>query len=172
MKSRKLILKMIAICFAVVAIPVLTAAQSVVPPVPIYGNSGLIGLNRGETVGIHFTNVGRYTRNVRLYFLDTEGRILKSSAQEVMPGKSVSMYLPYIEVGRGYDRVLVRAVAQMGYDLTEADPPGAGDPPSEHVVIIAIDVFNDVTGRTSFSLLLPAVRDPQIWFNPSQLGGN
>ena len=178
MKSSKLILKMIAICFAVVAIPVLTSAQSVVPPTPIYSMSGLVGITRGETVGIHFTNVGRYTRSVRLYFLDAEGRILKSSAERVMPGKSVNIYMSYAEVGKGYDRVLVRAVARFGDPPSEGDPPGESDPPAEadppgaDTAVCAVEAFNEATGKTSFSLLVPAVRDPQIWFAASQLGGN
>jgi hypothetical protein len=54
MKSSKLILKMIAICFAVVAIPVLTAAQSVVPPTPIYSMSGLVGIHPRRDCGNPF----------------------------------------------------------------------------------------------------------------------
>jgi len=138
--------------------------------------SGLVGITRGDTVGIHFTNVGRYTRSVRLYFLDAEGRILKSSAERVMPGKSVNIYMSYAEVGKGYDRVLVRAVARFADPPsesdppTESDPPAEADPPTEHTAVCAVDAFNEVTGRTSFSLLLPQVRDPQIWFAASQLG--
>jgi hypothetical protein len=166
MKSRSLFLKFFAACLALVATPIFTAAQTTELGSPLYCMSGLIGLNRTQAATLNFTNVDRQLRVAHLYFLDADGASLKSSTERVMPGQSVNLMLSYSEVaGRGYDgRVQLRGVIVLADPPGESDPPGEVTPPDPDLSISSLEVLDEATGKTSFGLLVPAVRNARIYF--------
>ena len=167
MNSRNLFNKLIATCLLLVALPFFSAAQSTTleEPLNIFAMSGLIGLSRGDAASLNFTNADRQLRVVRLYFLDTNGKPVKSSMERVSPGQSVRLVLSRDEIGDpGENRVPVRGVVVLSDPPSESDPPGETTPPDPDLVISSLEVFDAATGRTSFGLLLPAIRNPRIYF--------
>ena len=162
MKSHSLFEKMIVACFILVAIPIFTAAQSIEDGT-FFRMSSLIGLSKGESASLNVTNSSRAIIAIRFYFIDAEGRLLKSSSARVMPGQSLSLMLPYSELRDATGRVQVRGVVR-------ADPPGESDPPSESdppceadLVQSSLEVYDEATGKTSFGLLLPAIRGTNVY---------
>ena len=157
---------MIAICLVLVAIPLSLAAQSV--DEGTFRLSGLIGLSRGQAASLNVTNSSREVKEVHFFFIDIDGRLLKSSSGRVLPGQSMAMVLSHSEirdaVGDPTGRVQVRGAVRF------ADPPEPdADPPSE-LVISSLEVFDEATGKTSFGLLLPAVRGTNVYLPVTDVG--
>lgn len=165
MRSLRSSIKMIAACLVLAAIPSLTAAQSTEIP-DTFCVSGLIGLSRGQAVSLNFTNNAREVTVAHFYFLDTEGRLLKSSSVRVLPGQSLGLELSYRELrGASPGRAQIRGVVR----LTEPPEPDA-DPLSPDLVRSNLEIYDEATGKTAFGLLLPAIRNARLYFPYTDAG--
>ncbi len=165
MKSHSILKKIIATCLMVVAIPVFLAAQSrstevtTEPPPPDLWMSGLIGLVRGQAASLSITNSTRDVQEAQFFFLDMDGNLLKTSSARIMPGQSMGLTMSRSEVRDPSLRVQVRGVVRL------ADPPNPdADPPQPDLVLSSLEVFDESTGKTSFGLLVPAVRSVNVYF--------
>jgi hypothetical protein len=126
--------------------------------------SRLLNFSRGQAVSIDFCNVDRVTRDVKIYFIDSNGNQLKSSPMRVAPGQTVSLNFTFGELPRTSPvRVGVRGVVVL---VTPPDPDV--DPPNPDLSLANLEVYDVLTGRTSFGLLLPAVRNPNVYFPTDQ----
>ena len=181
MKSRSLSVRLIAVCLVLVAIPLSLAAQSIDDGT--FRLSGLIGISRGQAASLNVTNSSREVKEVRFFFLDVNGRLLKSSSGRVLPGQSMSMVLSRAEVrdpvGDPNGRVQVRGLVRFSTPPEpDADPPSPDaeppqpdvDPPSPDLVISSLEVFDEASGKTSFGLLLPAVRGTNVYLPVTDVG--
>jgi hypothetical protein len=151
------------------AMQLAASAQTIDPPRKFYYMSGLTFIARGEAVGIHFCNVNPEAREVKLYIMDANGRTLKSASGRVMPGETQGISFSFSELSRTSPiRVGVRGVAVLSDPPSEADPPDPdADPPSE-LGLVSMSVADVLTGRVSFSLLLPAVKNSRVFFPTDQ----
>jgi len=145
------------------AIPAMAAAQTIEAP-KLYLMAGLIHFTRGQAVSIDFCNVDRVTRDVKLYFVDANGNVLKTSSAQVAPGRSASLNFGYNELPRGSaSRMAMRGIIAI------ADPPSPdADPPNPDLTLGSIQIYDVLTGRTEFGLLVPAVRSLNVYFPTDQ----
>ena len=123
-------------------------------------SSGLFGLAVGEAASFHYVNLHRRQTEVELYFLDSDGKVLKQKQGLLLPYKALTLDLSFRELGSDGMRKLIRVHVR------------AGTPPDPIKGVASVDVSDEATGRTSFGLLLPAVArcfDPQP-DPPSQSG--
>jgi hypothetical protein len=159
---RSIFLNLIAASFAVLAIPAFAAAQTT--EVNVYLMSKLLNFTRGQAVSLNFTNVDRVERDARLYFIDANGHTLKTSAVRVVPGQSASLSILFTEVPRtSQTRVGVRGVVVL------ADPPDPdADPPQPDLSLANLEIYDVQTSKTTFGLLLPAVRSLNVFFPTDQ----
>src|SRR5829696_5116864 len=97
MKLRSLFKTITATCFILVAIPIFAAAQSSSDEVfhPDLMLSGLTGLARGQAASLNVTNSSHLVREAQFFFLDQNGRLLKSSSARLLPGQSLSLVLSH-----------------------------------------------------------------------------
>jgi|RhiMethySRZTD1v2_1073278.scaffolds.fasta_scaffold469654_2 hypothetical protein len=174
MRSINSLLKVAALAAALMAIPAIAAAQSIDVP-KLYLMSSLINFTKGQAVSIDFCNVDKVTREVRLYFVDVNGNVMKTSSARVAPGRAVSLNFTYGELPRGSaSRMAMRGIIAIGDPPSEADPPGEADPPteadppSENLSLGSIQVYEILTGKTTFGLLVPAVRNLNVYFPTDQ----
>jgi|SRR5688572_10640897 len=174
MRSSNSLLRVAALAVALMAIPAIAAAQTIeVPTLRLM--SSFIHFTKGQAVSIDFCNIDKVTRDVTLNFVDVNGNVLKTAPARVAPGQAVSLNFTYGELPRGSaSRMGIRgiiAVADLpteGDPPTEADPPSEADAPSEHLSLGSIQVYDVLTGKTTFSLLVPAVRDANVYFPANQ----
>jgi hypothetical protein len=170
---------MIAACLVLVAIPLSLAAQSIVDGT--FRLSGLIGLSRGQAASLNVTNSSREVKEVHFFFIDIDGRLLKSSSGRVLPGRSMGVVLSHSEIRDPVDptgRVQVRAAVRFSDPPNpDSDPPQPdSDPPQPdsdtpgELVISSLEVFDEATGKTSFGLLLPAVRSTNVYLPATDVG--
>lgn len=169
MKIRRIPFIIACACMLLVAMQAAASAQTIDPPRKFYYMSGLTHIARGEAVGIHFCNVNPEAREVKLYILDASGRVLKSASGRVMPGESQGISFSFSELPRTSPlRVGVRGVAVLADPPTEVDPPDPdADPPTE-LGLVSMSVADVLTGRVSFSLLVPAVKNSNVFFPTDQ----
>lgn len=161
MRLRRLVLQLVVASFALLAIPAFAAAQSI--DLNVYLMSRTIHFVKGQAVTIDFCNVDRVARDIKMYFVDENGNTLKSAAAHVLPGQTVSLNFTFGELPRGSAmRAAVRGA------IVVADPPGETNPPEPDLSLANIEIFDTQTGRTSFGLLVPAVRNPNILFPTDQ----
>jgi hypothetical protein len=101
---------------------------------------------------------------VKLYFVDINGNILKTASARVAPGQTVGLNFTYTEMPRSSAaRLGVRGVVKF------ADPPGPdADPPQLDLSLASMQIYDVLTGKTSFGLLLPAVRNADLYFPTDQ----
>ena len=84
-----------------------------------------------------------------MQFLDEDGNVLKTERVSVAPKHSFGLLLPASEIGGNPLRSQVRAVVRMRGSRTNR-------------LIGNVEIYDPVTGGTSFGLLLPASDfDPQ-----------
>jgi hypothetical protein len=168
-RSNTRVSRMIAACLVLVAIPLFLAAQSIGDG--YFRLSGLIGLSRGQAASLNVTNSSREVKEVHFFFIDIDGRLLKSSSARVLPGRSMGLVLSHSEVRDPTERVQVRGAVRFSDPPNpDADPPEPdADPPSE-LVISSLEVFDEATGKTSFGLLLPAVRGTNVYLPVTDVG--
>jgi hypothetical protein len=164
MRSRRLFLKVIAASFAFLAIPAIAAAQTTeLPSGNVYCMSSLLNFTRGQAMSLNFTNVDRQIRDVKLSFLDANGNTLKTASGRVVPGQSVSLSFSFAELPRMSPmRVGVRGVVVV------ADSLGETDPPEPDLSLSNMEVYDVLTGKVTFGLLLPAVRNANVFFPTDQ----
>ena len=165
MRSQRLFLTLIAASIALLAIPAIAAAQTTeLPRGNVYCMSSLINFTRGQAVSINFTNVDRQIRDIKLSFLDANGNILKTASGRVVPGQSVSLSWSFAELSRtSPTRFGVRGVAVV------VDPPEPdADPPDPDLSLSNMEVYDVLTGKVTFGLLLPAVRNVNVFFPTDQ----
>lgn len=111
--------------------------------------SSPVGLAAGQRASFHWTNLSNRQVGYEMFFLDADGRVLKVSRGLLLPARSIALELAYNELGSRDLREHTRAVLRVTGATTNPIP--------------SIEIFDEVTGRTSFGLLLPAVVgfDPQ-----------
>jgi len=169
MSAFRLSVKWIAACLMLVAVPLITVAQTA-PPAgasDTFYCSGLVGLSKDQTASISYTNMSREVKDVRFYFFDADGSLLKSSSGRVSPGQSLSSELSYrelriAEAGAARVRGTVRLTTPPEPD---ADPPSPdANPPQPDLGASSLYVFDEVTSKVTFGLLLPAIRSPRVYF--------
>ncbi len=112
--------------------------------------SASFGIAAGQTARLNVVNPdARERKIVALRFLDENGGVLKTARAVVEAKHSFGLLLPASETGRGGLRTQLRAEVLMQGDRTNQ-------------LLGSVEVFDEVTGRTSFGLLLPASDfDPQ-----------
>jgi hypothetical protein len=169
MKSRSLFKIIIATCLVLVAIPIFAAAQSTGDEVfhPDLRLSGLTGISRGQAASLNVTNSSREVKEVQFFFIDRNGQLLKSSSARILSGQSLSLTLSHSELRDLAGRVQIRGAVRL------ADPPNPdADPPNPDLVISNLEIYDEATGKTSFGLLLPAVRGANVYFPFIDAGTN
>lgn len=112
--------------------------------------SASFGVAAGQSARLNVVNPdGQERKIVVLRFLDETGNVLKTARAVVEPKHSFGLLLPASEIGRGALRTQIRAEVLMQGDRSNR-------------LLANVEVFDEVTGRTSFGLLLPASDfDPQ-----------
>jgi len=162
MRIRRLLLGSVIAGIAMLAVPTIAGAQSI--DLNVYLLSRTIHFVRGQAVSIDFCNVDRVTRDVKMYFVDEMGNTLKSSQAHVMPGQTVVLNFTFGELPRGSAaRVGIRGAVV----LTTPPEPDA-NPPQPDLSLANLEIYDTQTGRTSFGLLLPAVRNLNVLFPTDQ----
>jgi len=112
---------------------------------------------------LNFTNVDRVERDAQLYFIDVNGHTLKTASARVVPGQTVSLSFSFTELPRtNLMRVGVRGVVFL------ADPPGEIEPPEPDLSLANMEIYDVQTSKTTFGLLLPAVRSLNVYFPTDQ----
>jgi hypothetical protein len=156
---RTLFLKLVMASFALLAIQAFAGAQTT-EPVNVYLMSRLLNFTRGQAVSLNFTNVDRVTRDAALYIVDTDGNTLRSATARVAPGQTVGLNFTFGELSRvNSTRVGLRGVVVL------AQPPEPDvEPPTADLSLGNIEVYDVPTGKTTFGLLLPAVRSLNVYF--------
>src|SRR5215208_4826427 len=132
MKLGSLSIKIIATCLVLVAIPIFAVAQIRDDEVfhPDLMLSALTGISRGEAASLNATNSSREVKEIYFYFIDINGRLLKSSRARVLPGQSMSLMLSHSELRDSALRVQIRGAVRF------TDPPSPdADPPSPDLAI-------------------------------------
>ncbi|MFL6466665.1 MAG: hypothetical protein ACJ72Z_01765 [Pyrinomonadaceae bacterium] len=163
MRSINSLLKVAALAAALMAIPAISAAQTIESP-KLYLMSSLIHFTKGQAVSIDFCNVDKVTRAANLYFADVNGNILKTASARVAPGQTVSLNFTYGELPRGSAaRMGIRGIISM---VTPPEPDA--DPPEPDLSLATMQVYDVLTGKTSFGLLLPAIRNLNVYFPTDQ----
>jgi hypothetical protein len=162
MRKRRLLLGSLIAVFVLLAIPTIAGAQTI--DLNVYLLSRTIHFVKGQAVSIDFCNVDRVTRDVKMYFVDEMGNTLKSSQARVLPGQTVSLNFTFGELPRGSSmRVGIRGAAVV------VDPPEPDStPPTPDLSLANLEIYDTQTGRTSFGLLLPAIRNPNVLFPTDQ----
>src|SRR4030095_10285291 len=163
MRSINSLLRVTALAAALMALPAIAAAQTIEIP-NLYLMSGLLNFTKGQAVGIHFCNVDKVTRDANLYFADMNGNILKTASARVAPGQTVSLNFTYGELTRG-------SASRMGScgALAIVDPPEPdADPPTPDLSLGSMQIYEVLTGKTTFGLLLPAIKNPNVYFPTDQ----
>lgn len=163
MRTRNTLLKTAFLAIVLMAVPVIAGAQTELPG-NIYLMSRLLNFSRGQAVSIDFCNVGRVMRDVRIYFVDANGNVIKSALRRAAPGQTVDVLLNFADLPRnGPARVGVRGVV-----VIPGLQDGQVDTPEPDLSLANMEVYDVLTGRTSFGLLLPAVRSPNVYFPTDQ----
>ena len=129
---------------AVLAIAGGGAAQSTTPMLPVaLRTSGMVGLTAGQTARLNVLNPGALAPAVgvvcaaQLSFLNSEGKVLKTTSATVPPGESMSFNLDRdVDLLVSDFRVQVRAT--IAYTSASC------------ALLPTLEVFNDDTGRKQF----------------------
>lgn len=161
MNSQHASIKTMATTIALsVALLIITAQASMaqVNPRLAINYSGIIAIAPGESASLNVTNLDSELTVARLVFVDAEGNELKSMMARVAGGRSAMLTLNYSELGDRTGRahiaaVLVRPSQEAEKQLTSI-----------------VEVFDNNSGKTSFGLLLPAVRTAHDYFALLQEG--
>ena len=163
MIMRDIFLKLVLASIGLLAIPAIAAAQTTQLP-NLHYMSDLLNFTRGQAVTLNFTNVDREPRNVSLNFVDANGNLLKTAGGRVLPGQTVSISFSFTELPRTSSvRVGIRAVAVI------VDPPSPDtDPPSPDLGLAQMELVDVQSSKTQFGLLLPAVRNANVFFPTDQ----
>jgi len=99
---------------------------------------GVTGIIPSETARLHVVSVGlRDAIPAQLVFLDGQGSILMQSAVELVPGRSVSLDLPFIERSASGNRLSFYTRINL---LSKPDKDG--------YVVSTLEVIDNNTGRT------------------------
>lgn len=156
----KFVLMGIALC----AVPAIGSGQTAEVDGNVYLMSRLLNFSKGQAVGIHFCNIARETTAAKIYIVDANGNVLKSASARVLPGQTVSISFSFSELPRSTpQRVGVRGVVVL------AQPPDPdAQPPDPELGLANMEVYDVLTGRTSFGLLLPAVKSLNVYFPTDQ----
>lgn len=163
MRSTNSLLRVAALAVALMAIPAIAGAQTIETP-NLHLMSGLLNFTRGQAVSIDFCNVDRVARDVRLYFVDTNGNVLKTASFQVAPGESVGLNFTHPELPRTSPaRAGIRGVVVI---VDPQDPDT--DPPSGDLSLGSMQIYDASTSRTLIGLLLPAVRNANLYFPTDQ----
>ena len=164
MRSGNSFLKFVLIGIALCAVPAIGSGQTTEVGGDVYLMSRLLNFSKGQAVGIHFCNVARETAAAKFYVVDANGNILKSASARVLPGQTVSISFSFSELPRSSpQRVGIRGVV-----LLTTPPEPDAQPPDPDLGLANMEVFDVLTGRTSFGLLLPAVKSLNVYFPTDQ----
>jgi hypothetical protein len=111
---------------------------------------GVANISRGQTARLHVVTVGiPDIQPAELLIYDSHGNLLAHSSQRLLPGRAVSLDLPFSEqpgiTGIPGDRLefyaVVRFASQRGRD--------------RGYVIPTLEVIEDATGKTIFMIACP-----------------
>lgn len=160
MKSPDTSIKMITTTIVlIVALFIITAqAQTNENPRLSINYSGIIAIAPGESASLNVTNLDSDLTVARLVFVDADGNELKSMMARVPGGRSAMLTLNYNELGDRTGRAPIAAL--LVRPSQEAEKQLAS----------IVEVFDNNNGRTSFGLLLPAVRTAHNYFALLQEG--
>jgi hypothetical protein len=163
MRSVNSFLRVAALAVALMAMPAIAGAQTIDVP-NLYLMSNTIHFTKGQAVSIDFCNVDHVARDVRLFFADANGNILKMASARAAPGQTVSLNYTYGELPRGSaSRMAMRGIIAI------ADPPGPdADPPTPDLSLGSIEIYDVLTSKALIGLLLPAVRNANVYFPTDQ----
>lgn len=105
------------------------------------------GLTSGQAARVSVVNPDlRERQSVIIQFHDENGNNIRSARAVIGPKQTFGLLLPYSEIGRAEPRVQIRAVAFLeGTD--------------QNRLLGGVEVVDEINGRTSFGLLLPAVSE-------------
>ena len=160
---RRIFLNLFVASVALLAIPAFSAAQTPELPRSTHYMSGLLNFTRGQAVSLNFTNVAKEPKDVSLNFLDADGNVLKTELARAIPGQSVSISFSFTELPRTSSTwVGIRAVAVL------SDSPDPDDPPAPELALVAVDLFDTQSSKSLIGLLLPAVRNANVFFPTDQ----
>lgn len=164
MRSRSSFLKFVLLGTVLCSVPAIAFGQTTQIDGSVYLMSGLLNFSKGQAVGIHFCNVARETAAAKIYFIDANGNTLKTASARVLPGQTVSISFSFSELPRtSLQRIGVRGVVVL------ATPPEPdAQPPDPDLGLANMEVYDVLTGRTSFGLLLPAVKSLNVYFPTDQ----
>lgn len=112
--------------------------------------SASFGIVRGQVARLNVVNTDvREVREFVTEFLDDDGNVLKTERVSLAPKHSFGLLLPASEIVGTELRSQVRSVVRMRGSRSNR-------------LTGSVEVYDEVTGRTSFGLLLPASDfDPQ-----------
>lgn len=165
MRSRYLFRMLMFTGFALAMMPAFAGAQVIEPPANVYCQSSLLNFTRGQAVSLNFTNVDRVARDVSMNIVDATGRRVWGANWRVQPGQSVSL------VGR-YNDVSPRSASWRlpvrGLVVVAAPTDTDVQPPEPDLSLATMDIYDETSGKTTFGLLLPAVRNARVFFPTDQ----
>ena len=168
MRSINSLLRVAALAAALMAIAAIAAAQTV-EVTKLYLMSSFINFTKGQAVSIDFCNVDKVTRDVKLFFVDANGNVLKTAPARVAPGQAVSLNFTYGELPRGSSaRMGIRGIIAVTDPPGEANPPTETEPPDPELSLGSMQVYDVLTGKTTVGLLLPAIRNLNVYFPTDQ----
>lgn len=102
--------------------------------------SPMLGIARGQTVRLNVVNVSTGTpADVTLVFYNRMGAVVARDAETIKPGQAIYLDLNYAAIGDPNLRAAARAVV-------------IGNP---NISVASLEVFDDVTGRTSLIISEP-----------------
>jgi hypothetical protein len=161
-----------AVLAALVAIPLArstTPAQvTTEPPEPIRQTFGLIGIAFGQTAQLNVVNVPPdpllppdpmvppdpiQPVSIEMALVDGDGIILARRSAMLLPNESASLSVNRNSLDRRGNRVSLRALVLI-------QPPDPMTPPDPMQIISSLEVFDNLTGRTSVVLHPPDPLSP------------
>ena len=164
MMVRNIFIKLVVVSSVLLATAGISSAQTTELPGDIYYMSGLLNFTRGQAVSLNFTNVDREPRSVALNFADANGNVLKTAMMRALPGQTVSLNFSFTELTRtSSTRVGIRG----GIALSMPTEPDA-DPLDPDLGLAGIELFDVQSSKTLIGLLLPAVRNANVFFPTDQ----
>ncbi len=108
-------------------------------------NFSSIGITRGQTVRLHGLAVGPCNIPVEFVFLDSEGRVLQQTNQNIDPEHFESFDLNFDSLGLPDKRLQLRVLVKYLAHAEHADER----------VFASLEVFDNKTNKTNFVLSVP-----------------
>lgn len=163
MKVNNSFFKLIIASIFLAVAPIIAAAQTTEIGRSVYLMSGLANFTKGQAVSLDFTNVDRVPRDIKMFILDANGDTLKSVTWRVNSGQSVSLSFMFGDLGR----INTQRMGVRGVVIVQPTEPDA-NPPQPDFSLANLEIYDVATGKTTYGLLLPAVRNINALFPTDQ----